>query len=234
MGAIHLLAGSALKAPRRNQRRGRVRIILQNVNDLTKRKGELGWFLENEEREGRPVLAYCMTEPMIPEGWKEGMRRIRVDDAKQRERPISMKHHGVVTVRELELEHKHMGITWVAIEMGATQKGQCAPYGDIRGSQGMQREATAHAATEVRAMGYAVLVATDFNCPFKERGILANSKHNAVYWKKLRSITGMPVMNWEQTSSRAQKSQLDMVLVDRELVISGQKGYDHCMIVTWQ
>jgi hypothetical protein len=28
-----------------------------------------------------------------------------------------MKHHSVVTVRELELEHKHMGITWIAIEM---------------------------------------------------------------------------------------------------------------------
>ncbi len=54
---------------------------------------------------------------------------------------------------------------------------------------------------------------------------MADSKNNAVYWKKLRSITGMTVMNWEQKTrgfvtrrKGTQKSQLDMVLVDRELV----------------
>ena len=193
-----------------------VRVILQNVNDLTSRKRELGWFLENEEREGWPVLAYCMTEPMIPEGW-EGSE-VREGYAPNKESDLSgnkhlstavlfMKHHGVVTVRELDLEHKHMGVTWVAIEMGETRRKSvavCTLYfptatsGVVKEYRERQLRTLQQNLTEVRAMGYAALVATDFNCPFKERGIMADSKHNAVYWKKLRSITGMTVMNWEQ------------------------------------
>ena len=239
---------------------------MHNANRKGWDQTELEWYLGERKRQGRQLLALCMTEPSAGLWTGDCLRRGEYDITEKNVESaltnnkhletgaLYLKHSSVATARELTVKEKHLGTCWLAIETGQADSKQiaiCTMYFPTATSKSGRayKESLLTALhtqiTEVRALGYAVALVTDFNCPFVAKGVLAKTRVNSLYWQKLLAITGMQVLNWESSTTGfytrtrgGQRSQLDMVLADKEaaerILVNIQEevnlGSDHCIV----
>ena len=105
-----------------------VYVALHNVNRRGWDKMELGWFLQQRKRDGKQLLAYCMTEPNKGM-WSESSRQAagydvteeNVNSGLTNNRHLEtgvlfQKQSEFVTAREIQIKERHLGLTWIAVE----------------------------------------------------------------------------------------------------------------------
>ncbi len=218
---------------------------------------ELAWFLDERKKQGKQLLALCMTEPSAGIWGGDYLRQGEYDITERNvgseltknlhlaTAALYLKQSELATAREILVKEKHLGLSWLAIETGEANIKQiaiCTTYFPTAQSKSGKdyKESLIKALqvqlTEVRALGYAIVIATDFNCPFQSRGVHSRSRHNSLYWQQLLMVTGMKVLNWESTTKGLytrtrgkQRSQLDMILADEEAAAcqGGHTGVSH-------
>ena len=247
--------------------RTEIRILFSNICHVENKKSELEWWLEAQTTTGNTVDAFGMAEPMLINRHADEQFVPQYEFTQtDAESDINTNPHTKTcilytqsplrpTITEPNVNKQHKGISWVQkdrrneaqkdIAYGAAYLPNRSTSNTIEYSMSLV-EAIKEQVAEHRARGCVVILAMDANIPFKGPNICAPGSKNLKLLNIILSETQLVVLNWTEmttgffTRHRAdQKSQLDLMLVDRELLSRVKRliinrelnfGSDHCVL----
>ena len=244
--------------------RTEIRILFSNICYAENKKNEVAWWLEAQKVSGSPVDAYGMAETMLsrnhdPEDYASDYTFTQNEVASQLNNNPHVETNILYTrdplrptITEPNVNAQHKGVSWVKIDRSSERQKDIAygaAYLPNRSTTNSLEyslsivNAINEQVQEHRTRGCVIVLAMDANIPFK--GPNTCSK-NMKLLDIILKTTNLVVLNWTEMASgfftrhRAdQKSQLDLMLVDRELLPRVKKliinrevnfGSDHCIL----